>query len=68
MIKYYTVEELAKMFNLKNTTIQRKLDSGEIAGHKMGKEWRVSQNQLDEYLERTSNVGPSDYRPPKINK
>jgi hypothetical protein len=35
--------------------IARKLQAGEIAGYKIGKEWRVSEAQLLAFLEKHSN-------------
>lgn len=55
MEKFYTVNEIAAIFGLESVVIRRKLVKKEIEGHKIGKEWRVSQSQLDEYLDRTSN-------------
>jgi putative molybdopterin biosynthesis protein len=68
MDKFYTVFDLSDMFHMSEKTIRDKLTAGEIAGHKMGKEWRISQQQVDEYLRRTSNVDPDTYSAPTLLK
>lgn len=55
MDKIYTVTELAIYLSLSEKTILRKLNSRELEGSKIGHQWRITQSQLDEYLNKTSN-------------
>ncbi len=50
-----TVIEVAEVLKLNPQVVSRKLASGEIEGYKLGKDWRVSEKQLVEYLEARSN-------------
>jgi excisionase family DNA binding protein len=50
-----TVNEVADILKLNPQVVSRKLAKGEIEGYKLGKDWRVSEKQLVDYLEAHSN-------------
>src|ERR1051325_937095 len=52
---FFTSSEVADILKMHPQVIARKLQSGEIEGYKLGKDWRVSKDQLLRYLERHSN-------------
>jgi len=54
-LAFYTAAEVAELLRLHLQVVQRKLQSGEIPGYKIGREWRVERNQLLAWLERFSN-------------
>ncbi|MGZ3687165.1 MAG: DUF2087 domain-containing protein [Bdellovibrionota bacterium] len=54
-ISLFTSAEVASILKMHPQVIARKLQSGEIEGYKLGKDWRVSKEQLLRYLERHSN-------------
>ena len=47
----YTVKEFAKAMGVCDLTIRRKLDSGEIAGTKVGRSWRIPKTELNRIFE-----------------
>lgn len=51
----YTAAEVADLLRLNHQVVQRKLQAGEIPGYRIGREWRVSRDQLLMWLERHSN-------------
>jgi excisionase family DNA binding protein len=51
----FTSAEVAELLRLHPQVVARKLQAGEIAGYKLGKDWRVSKEQLLRYLEERSN-------------
>lgn len=51
----FTSAEVAGILKMHPQVIARKLQAGEIEGYKLGKDWRVSKEQLLRYLERHSN-------------
>jgi excisionase family DNA binding protein len=51
----FTSAEVADILKMNAQVIARKLQAGEIEGYKLGKDWRVSREQLLRYLERHSN-------------
>ncbi|HEY8278073.1 MAG TPA: DUF2087 domain-containing protein [Bdellovibrionota bacterium] len=59
-LRFFTSLEVAEILKMHPQVIARKLLAGEIAGYKLGKDWRVSEAQLLDYLERHSNQRSSD--------
>lgn len=51
----YTAAEVADLLRMNHQVVQRKLQSGEIPGYRIGREWRVEKAQLLEWLEKHSN-------------
>lgn len=54
-LTFFTSSEVADILKMHPQVIARKLQSSEIEGYKLGKDWRVSKEQLLRYLERHSN-------------
>mgnify|MGYP001440906607 CR=1 FL=1 len=55
---FYTTEEVAKMFRVSMQTVQNWLRSGEIQGIKIGKQWRIPKEEIDNLKERAiKNAG-----------
>jgi excisionase family DNA binding protein len=54
-LTFFTAAEVAEILKMNPQVITRKLQAGEIRGYKLGKDWRVSEAQLMEFLERHSN-------------
>ncbi|MEW5701992.1 MAG: DUF2087 domain-containing protein [Candidatus Zixiibacteriota bacterium] len=52
---FLTSAEVAEKLKLNQQVVVRKLQSGEIPGYKIGKDWRVSDRQLEAWLETRSN-------------
>ncbi|MBI5868360.1 MAG: DUF2087 domain-containing protein [candidate division Zixibacteria bacterium] len=54
-ITFMTSAEVAEKLQLNQQVVVRKLQTGEIPGYKIGKDWRVSSQQLLAWLESKSN-------------
>ena len=54
-MKTYKVDEVADILNVSVKTIRRYIYSGKIAANKIGGQWRISQENIDLYLESISN-------------
>ena len=54
-MKLLTAAEVADIVRLNHQVVLRKLKTGEIAAYKIGKEWRVEESALREWLDRHSN-------------
>jgi excisionase family DNA binding protein len=54
-LTFFTSAEVADILKMHVQVIARKLQCGEIEGYKLGKDWRVSKEQLLRYLQRHSN-------------
>jgi excisionase family DNA binding protein len=59
-MKFYCTNELAEMLKMNVQVIARKLQYGELAGYKIGKDWRVKESDLLDWLERHSNQALQD--------
>ena len=44
------VADAAKLLGVSETDVQAVLDSGELAGKKIGTTWRIKRSSIDEYL------------------
>lgn len=49
--KFYTSKEVAEILKLSNYTIGDYIRSGKLKAIKFGRVWRVSENQLKQFLE-----------------
>jgi len=49
--KFYTSKEVAEILKLSNYTIGEYIRSGKLKAIKFGRVWRVSENQLKQFLE-----------------
>lgn len=54
--KFLTPLQIADALQLNETTITRWLRTGRLRGFKVGKEWRVSSDDFDAFLEKRANV------------
>ena len=54
-MKVYTIEELVDILQVTRRTIYNYLKEGKLKAVKMGKYWRVTEKQLEEFL-TPSNV------------
>jgi len=53
--KFFTTNEIAEMLKMNVQVIARKLKFGELTGYKIGKDWRVKESDLNEWLEKHCN-------------
>jgi len=53
--KLLTAEEAAKILRVSYRSIVRYIEQGKLKASKIGM-WRIKQSDLDEFLERTSNL------------
>jgi excisionase family DNA binding protein len=49
-MKIYTIEELVILLHVTRRTIYTYIKEGKLKAVKMGKYWRVTQKQLDDFL------------------
>ncbi|MHB8875142.1 MAG: DUF2087 domain-containing protein [Myxococcaceae bacterium] len=54
-LRLFTAAEVADILKLNAQVVARKLSAREIEGYKIGKDWRVSEEQLVAFLDRHSN-------------
>ena len=65
MEKMYTAQEVADYLKIKKTTVYELIKRGELSSVKIGKQFRISQAQLDQYTNAIpSSFGASAPLPP----
>ena len=57
--EFFTTSELAQKLKMNVQVITRKVQSGEISAYKIGKDWRIPEQSVFEWLEKNSNVNGS---------
>ncbi len=57
-LKFLTAPEVAEILKMNPQVISRKLQQGEIPGYKIGKDWRISEKDLWEWIQLHSNRRP----------
>jgi len=57
-IKLYTLPEVSKIVRLARRTLYNYLKSGELKAVKIGGTWRVTEESLNEFINRESNQRP----------
>ena len=53
--EFFTTSELAKKLKMNVQVITRKIQAGEIFAYKIGKDWRIPEHAVFEWLENRSN-------------
>jgi excisionase family DNA binding protein len=53
--EFFTTAELAKKLKMNVQVITRKVQAGEIRAFKIGKDWRIPESAVHEWLERHAN-------------
>lgn len=51
-IKVYTLEEIAELLHITRRTLYTYVKEGKLKAVKVGKYWRVTEKNLQEFLER----------------
>jgi len=55
MDKYYTVKEVMELLNMCDETIYRYIRSGKLKATRLGKQWRINENNLNELMQGGSS-------------
>lgn len=51
-LKVYTLEEIAELLHITRRTLYTYVKEGKLKAVKVGKYWRVTEKNLEEFLER----------------
>ena len=54
---YLTIEDVAKRFGVKVTTVYRLVQHGKLPAFKIGNQWRFSETRLEEWVADRERVG-----------
>lgn len=61
--EFFTTAELAEKLKMNVQVLTRKVQAGEIEAYKIGKEWRIPEQAVANWLERNSNQKAAVARP-----
>lgn len=56
-VNVYTPEEVGKILDVAPTTVTKWLRNGHMHGFKPGRLWRVTEDQLQEFIKRRTENG-----------
>lgn len=54
--KYLIVKEVAEELEVSEKTVRKLINEGVIVAYKLGREWRVTREDLDNFLQQSKNV------------
>jgi len=60
MREVYTVRDVAQRLHLTTETIRDYLQDGKLKGFKVGKQWRVREQELEAFIEALLQQGTQD--------
>lgn len=52
-MEVYSTKEVAEKLNIHTTTVLQLINNGELPAKKVARKWRVTENQLRQYLEES---------------
>jgi len=61
--KVYTVKEVAEILKVSEQTVQEALKKGQLPGAKVGRQWRITETSLTNYL--NGNTGNDNQDEPR---
>lgn len=64
--EFFTTAELAEKLKMNVQVITRKVQAGEIQAYKIGKDWRIPEDAVQEWLDRQSNRKTELSNPPAV--
>ena len=64
MNKLYTAQEVADKLKIKKTTVYELIKRGELYSSRIGKQLRISEEQLEQYLQKSGNLSDTPLRLP----
>ncbi len=64
--EFYSAAEVAQKLRINHQVLLRKLQSGEIKGYKLGRDWRITDKHIWEWLEKHSNRNPKPTEREKV--
>lgn len=67
-IKVYTLDEVAEILKVTKRTLYNYIKAGALKAVKLGKYWRVSESQLQEFISTGSPVVEENRRPTNQSK
>ena len=48
--RMYAIPEIAEILHVSERTVKRRIAEGDLAAHKLGRQWRITKHDLESYL------------------
>lgn len=45
-----TIPDIARLFQVSTKTVRRWIDAGELRAHRLGRQWRISTSEVEQFL------------------
>lgn len=55
--RYYTTVDIARMFSVRPKTVRQWIRRGHLAAVRLDRQWRISQTEIDRFLEEGRRHG-----------
>ncbi len=52
--KFYTIDQIAELLDMHHKTIRKFITEGKLGASKVGKQWRISENDLSIFMEKNN--------------
>lgn len=52
----YTITQTAEYLQVSDKTVRRLIERNELPASKVGRAWRIAQNDIEKYLKDTKNI------------
>ena len=66
--EFFTTAELAEKLKMNVQVITRKVKAGEIYAYKIGKDWRIPDSSVEQWLDKKGNCGSTNNSVAKTNQ
>jgi excisionase family DNA binding protein len=62
--QFFTVDEVAELLQVNRRTIINLLASGKLVGFRVGRNWRITREDLERFIEEGKSTDPSGREDP----
>lgn len=60
--KFYTVNQVAEILGMHHKTIRKFITQGKLGANKLGKQWRISEEDLNSFMKQDVNTSDEDIK------
>ncbi|MCQ4921999.1 helix-turn-helix domain-containing protein [Tissierella carlieri] len=60
--KFYTVNQVAEILGMHHKTIRKFITQGKLVANKLGKQWRISEEDLNSFMKQDVNTSDEDIK------
>jgi excisionase family DNA binding protein len=53
--RFLSIKETAEFFSVSEKTVRRWIDTGQLAAHRLGRQWRITPDEIERFLATRSS-------------